>query len=100
MDCYALLTNGDVLNAVICPFINVPNFGPWFFALVILAIELAIYFKTEDFMMPSILGFVICGSVLSAGSLVQLPAEFLAGATILIAINFAIVLYGVFKYSK
>ena len=71
VDCFALLLNGDILNAAVCPFIAVPYFGGFFYMLLILALEMAIYIKTEDIMMPSILG------VLLAASSFALPGVFI-----------------------
>lgn len=91
VDCYTLMVNGDLLNAAVCPFTNVPNFGAFFYLLVVLALELAIYFKTQDMTMPTILG-VILGIVMTA----YLPAIFYSGAIILIAINLAVIIFNLY----
>lgn len=98
-DCFALLLNGDILNAAVCPFISVPYFGGFFYMLLILALEMAIYIKTEDIMMPSILGVLLAASSFALPD-VFIPAMFYAGMTILLALNIGIIIYNVYKYSR
>ena len=97
VDCLTLMLNMDIFGAAMCPFTNIPTFGPWFFAIVILAIEAALYFKTDDIMTPTIVGMAISGASLASSSLISLPAEFFTAATLLFALNFAIVFFKVYR---
>jgi len=99
VDCFTLLLNGDILNAAVCPFTSIPYFGGFFYMLLILALEMAIYIKTEDIMMPSILGILLAASSFALPS-VFIPEMFRTGMTILIVLNFTIILYNVYKYSR
>lgn len=98
MDCWTLLLNGDLFNAAVCPFTSIAFFGEYFYMLIILALEIAIYIKTEDIMIPSILGVIISGSVIAAT--ITVSPLFFRGLTILLAINFAVVLYSVYKGAR
>lgn len=98
-DCFTLLLNLDILNAAVCPFISVPYFGGFFYMLLILALEMGIYLKTEDVMMPSILGIILAASTFALPG-VFIPAMFYSGMTILLALNIGIIIYNVFKYSR
>ena len=99
VDCFALLLNGDILNAAVCPFIAVPYFGGFFYMLLILALEMAIYIKTEDIMMPTILGILLAASSYALPS-VFMPPMFYSAMQILIALNLGIIFYNVYKYSR
>ena len=99
VDCFALLLAGDILNAAVCPFLNVEHFGGFFYMLLILALEMAIYIKTEDVMMPSILGVILAASTFALPG-VFIPAMFYSGMTILLALNLGIIIYNVYKYSR
>lgn len=99
VDCYTLLLDGDILNAAVCPFISVPYFGGFFYMLLILALEMAIYMKTEDIMMPSILGVILAASTFALPG-VFIPEFFRTGMTILLLLNLTIILYNVYKYSR
>ena len=98
-DCFILLLKMDILNAAVCPFVNVPYFGGFFYMLLILALEMAIYIKTEDIMMPSILGILLAASSFALPS-VFIPAMFYSGMTILLVLNIGIIIYNVYKYSR
>lgn len=95
VDCWSLLLNGDLFNAAVCPFTSIPFFGEYFYMLVILALEIAIYIKTEDIMIPSILGIILGGSMLATG--IAISPLFYRGAIILLVINFAVIIYGIYK---
>ena len=99
VDCFTLLLNGDILNAAVCPFIAVPYFGGFFYMLLILALEMAIYIKTEDIMMPTILGIILSASAFALPD-VLMPEFLRTGMTILIVLNITIILYNVYKYSR
>jgi len=99
VDCFALLLSGDILNGAVCPFINIPYFGGFFYMLLILALEMAIYIKTEDIMMPSILGVLLAASSFALPD-VFMPSMFYSGMTILLALNIGIIIYNVYKYSR
>lgn len=101
-DCFSLLLNLDILNAAVCPFVNVADggFAPWFYALIIFGLEMAIYLKTQNLMIPSILGLFISGAIVAGTGIIgldNLPGPFLAAATIIFVLNIAIVIFGMFK---
>ena len=77
----------------------VPYFGGFFYMLLILALEMAIYIKTEDIMIPSILGVILAASAFALPS-VFIPEMFRTGMTILILLNLTIIFYNVYKYSR
>lgn len=99
VDCFALLLDSDILNAAVCPFINILHFGGFFYMLLILALEMAIYIKTEDIMIPSILGVLLAASSFALPD-VFMPPMFYSGMTILLALNIGIIIYNVYKYSR
>ena len=91
MDCFALLLNGNIFGAAVCPFNNIPEFGQWFYLIVVLSLEVAIYFKTQDATMPTIIGIVL--GIVMAG---MLPTQFFTAAISLMAINMAVVFYKIY----
>ena len=98
LDCLGLLLAGKIFDAALCPFVNVGNdFAMYAYMLIIFALELAIFLKTEDLMIPAILAVFISIATFSSYSLITIPPEFMSGALIVLAINFGIIIYNIFR---
>ena len=101
VDCFSVLLNQDIIGAALCPFTNIGSgFEVWFFALIILGIEAGIYIKTGNLLIPSTIAVFISAATLSTSSLINLPAEFFVVATIIMILNIATIIFGIFKSGK
>ncbi len=67
-DCFAILLQGDLIGATICPFTNVMYY--WFYAIVFAGIMIPVYIRTQD-TLPLFTG----GLILFAGMTTLLPPE-------------------------
>ena len=85
-DCMTLILQGDILTAITCTWTNL--IGLWFFAVMLAALEIAIYLKYDNFQAPAIMGSFI-------GALMTYyipPAMSMLPLGILI-VNIAVVIY-------
>lgn len=90
-----MLLNQDILGAAVCPFTSIPFFGPFFYMILLLALEGAIYIKTDNIVIPTIIGTVISGMSLYAS--VEVDPMFYAIAMVLIIFNVGVLIYGIYK---
>lgn len=88
-DCLALLTNGDIFTGIACPFTNIFPDG-WFYAIMILILEISIFLKYDNMIAPSIFG-VFIGSLM----IPFMPPSVTIVPILIIVVNFAAVLYAV-----
>jgi len=89
-DCLALLLTGSILTGITCTWTNV--IGLWFYALMLMVLEVVIYIKTESVVGPAMLGVVL--GVLMVGTL---PPAMATVPAMILTVNFAIVIYMLFK---
>lgn len=87
---YDKLIQGDVLGAVLDPFIITMGF--WFYALMLGSMLIGIYFKTGQLVLPVVAGLLALGVVISF-----MPPEVAGVAYIASSVAIAAVMYRVFK---
>lgn len=92
--CLELLTNGDVLGALICPFNTAMTFAGfnymYIFAFII--VEVAVYMKTQNITAVGLIG-ILTGAAFA----MVLPPEAVQIAYLIIAGSFTAVMYKTFK---
>jgi len=84
-----LLNNGDIIGMVVCPFTNV--IGPWFYAFVVVMLQITIFIKYNNLLAPSVMGII--ASVAMIGLLPQAMSSF---PIFMLIGNIAATLYAVF----
>jgi len=87
---YDKLMQGDVLGAVLDPYIITMGF--WFYALMLGSMLIGIYLKTGQLVLPVVMGLLALGVVISF-----MPPEVAGVAYIASSVAIAAVMYKVFK---
>jgi len=82
--------NGDLLGALVDPYISTMGF--WFYGILAGTLAISIYLKSGQIALPITLGLIVFGYLLTS-----LPPEIQGLAYVLTAVAGAGVLYRVFK---
>ena len=92
-DCLTLLLTGDILTGITCTWTNV--IGLWFFAIMLMTLEVVLFIKTDNITGPALLG-VMVGLLMIA----TLPTAMALIPITIISVNFAVVAYKLFRSQK
>ena len=90
VDCLTLLTDGDIWTGIVCPFTNILPDG-WFYAIMLLVIEMIIMIKYDNMVAPAIMG-IFFGTLM----ITLMPAGIMFIVIIIFIVNIAAIIYAVF----
>ena len=92
-DCLTLLLTGSILTGITCTWTNV--IGLWFYAIMLMTLEIVLFLKTDNVTGPAILG-VMVGILMIA----SLPTAVTLIPVTILTVNFAVVAYKLFRSQK
>jgi hypothetical protein len=87
VDCFGLLVDGEIITGITCTWTNLLPDG-FFYAIMLLAVELALFIRYENYVGPAVLGILF-----STMMIVILPPATIMIPILLLAFNLGIVIY-------
>lgn len=65
--CLTQVLTGEIIKGVTCVWTNIPNMGHWFYPIMILGLQTAIYGKTQNILTTLTIGLILSSFMVAEG---------------------------------